>query len=224
MTSDSPAHGGRIVLATMATASSDAFRSGVQQGDHLLLVADEVHQIGSPKNSRIMELVAGARLGLSATPKRYGDPDGTAKMMDYFSGVVPPPITLSDAIKSGCLVPYEYYPHPTYLTQSEVDDWCALSVRIRNEIARQKDDEHGRKYLSDAAKMLLIRRSRIAKKATNKVPCLRHSEERIPGWSALAGLLRGFRSACGSHGWPDCRRTVSNCLSFGDVRLTGCDA
>jgi len=41
----------RVVVATMQTASTDTFINGLSQGDHLLIVADEIHQIGSPKNS-----------------------------------------------------------------------------------------------------------------------------------------------------------------------------
>jgi hypothetical protein len=130
MTGAETAHGGRIVLATMQTASMDAFRDAVVDGEHLLLVADEVHQIGSPKHSRIMMLNAGSRLGLSATPVRYGDPEGTRSIFEYFGGVVPPPITLADAIKAGRLVPYEYFPHALNLTAEEADEWREYTDKI----------------------------------------------------------------------------------------------
>ncbi|WP_366555913.1 DEAD/DEAH box helicase family protein [Aquibaculum sediminis] len=169
MTGAETAEGSRIVLATMQTASTDAFRDAVIDGEHLLLVADEVHQIGSSQHSRIMTLDAGARLGLSATPIRYGDPESTRHIFAYFGGVIPPPITLADAIEAGRLVPYEYFPHALNLTAEEADEWRAYTVRIRREVARQKSDEAGARPLSDKAKMLLIQRSRIAKKATAKV-------------------------------------------------------
>ena len=169
MTAYDTVHGGRIVLATMQTASTDAFRDAVIGGDHLLLVADEVHQIASPQNARIMTLDAGCRLGLSATPVRYGDPEGTRQLFDYFGDIVPPPITLADAIEAGRLVPYEYYPHTLNLTAEEAEKWREYTDKIRREIARQKSDETGVRPLSDRAKMLLIQRSRVAKKATAKV-------------------------------------------------------
>lgn len=173
MTVDDPALGARIVLATMQTAATEAFRSQVAEGPHLLVVADEVHQIGSPQNSRFLQVDAGSRLGLSATPKRYGDPEGTQKVLDYFGGVVPPPITLQDAIKAGRLVEYEYYPHPINLTATEAHEWAEVSLAIKQEMARQKEDEHGQRQLSERAKMLLIKRSRIAKKAERKVQLAR---------------------------------------------------
>ncbi|MEK8090160.1 DEAD/DEAH box helicase family protein [Thermithiobacillus plumbiphilus] len=170
MTDPSPDLGKRIVIATMQTVSSDEFLSTIQSGSHLLVVADEVHQTGSQQNSKLYLLKAGCRLGLSATPIRYGDPEGTQKMFDYFGPVIPPPVTLQDAIKAGRLVEYEYKPHTVRLTTEESEEWKALTLKIRWEMARQNEGADGKNPLSEAAKMLLIRRSRIAKKAANKVP------------------------------------------------------
>lgn len=169
MSDPDPALGGRIILATMQTASATEFRDRIVTGDHLLVVADEVHQTGSPQNSQVFGIEAGLRLGLSATPTRYGDPNGTAKMFRYFGTVVPPPITLNDAIDAGRLVPYEYFPHCLNLTAEEADEWKELTRAISLEIARQRPDEGGKKAISERAKMLLIRRARIAKKAAGKV-------------------------------------------------------
>ena len=74
----------KVVISTMDTASSDYFIRNIAQGEHLLIVADEVHRLGSPKRRKIFETYCGARLGLSATPRRYGDPEGTNAIMDYF--------------------------------------------------------------------------------------------------------------------------------------------
>ncbi|WP_157033229.1 DEAD/DEAH box helicase family protein [Loktanella sp. S4079] len=161
--------GARVVIATMKTASSAQFRALVGSGANLLIVADEVHQIGSPQNSKCLEINAECRLGLSATPKRFGDPEGTSKIFNYFGPVVPPAISLTDAIKMDRLVPYEYFPHPVNLSASEADEWREYTRRIRNEMARLKADETGHKVLTERVKMLLIQRSRIAKKATAKV-------------------------------------------------------
>lgn len=173
MTAAGTSLGGRIVLATMKTAASDAFRASVVESVDLMVVADEVHQMGSNFNSRFLSIDAGLRLGLSATPTRYGDPEGTAKLLEYFNGIVPPPFTLIDAINHGRLVQYEYFPHPLNLTATEAEDWKKLSLEIRTEMARQKEDEAGRKPLSERAKMLLIKRSRIAKKASKKIDLAR---------------------------------------------------
>ena len=157
---------GRFILATMQTAATESFRQALWQGEHLLIVADEVHQVGSSFNSQCLLIDAGARLGLSATPQRYGDPDGTARILNYFGQIVPPPITLADAVASGRLVDYIYHPHAIRLNATEADDWKALTKSIRYEMAKSSRDSNSR--LTDKAKMLLIRRSRIAKKASAK--------------------------------------------------------
>ncbi len=169
MTDSSDDLGERIVLATMQTAASDDFLSAIRSGEHLLVIADEVHQSGSPFNSRLYFLASGPRLGLSATPIRYGDPEGTRSMFGYFGDVIPPPITLADAIKAGRLVEYEYTPHPVRLTADEADEWKKLTLKIRWEMGASKNGDGSPAPLSDKAKMLLIRRSRIAKKAANKI-------------------------------------------------------
>jgi Type III restriction enzyme, res subunit len=81
----------RIVLAMMQTASTDAFLTQVAHNDHLLVVADEAHRLGSPSAQHLLTLAAPWRLGLSATPTRAGDPEGTARLFDYFGGVLAPP-------------------------------------------------------------------------------------------------------------------------------------
>lgn len=169
MTLDDPDLGPRITLAMMPTAATEQFLANFSVCSNLLIVADEVHQLGSPVNSRSMRIDAGLRLGLSATPKRYGDPDGTAKLFDYFGGIVPPAITLADAVKAGRLVPYQYFPHTVNLNAEEADQWLSYTNRIKVEVAKSSTDTSGKKQLSDRAKMLLIQRSRIAKKAVAKI-------------------------------------------------------
>lgn len=157
----------RVVIATMQTASTDAFINGLYQGDHLLIVADEIHQIGSPKNSIALTIQSGASLGLSATPIRYGDPEGTQRIFTSFGSVIPPAITLQDAIAAGRLVNYEYFPHAVHLSDEESELWKKLTKQISFELARSKKNDYST-GLSDKAKMLLIQRSRIAKKARVK--------------------------------------------------------
>jgi superfamily II DNA or RNA helicase len=159
---------GRVVLSTMQTAATPAFRQSLWHGDHLMFVADEVHQIGSAFNSQSMSIASGPRLGLSATPQRYGDEEGTAKIFDYFGPVVPPPITLADAVASGRLVEYVYHPHPIRLNAEEADGWKSITKSLRFELGAGR--EGGKAKMTERAKMLLIKRSRIAKKAAAKSP------------------------------------------------------
>ncbi len=162
--------GQRIVLATMPTARLADFQAGIWQGDHLMVVADEVHEIGSTENAKTMSIHTGPRLGLSATPKRYGDPLGTDKIFEYFGKIVEPPFTLIDAIKQGRLVEYEYHPAPIRLTAEESDAWEMATKEISQEYARSKRDDNGSPVVSPRLQNMMIQRSRIAKKASAKVP------------------------------------------------------
>lgn len=162
----------RIILATMDTACSDDFVKNVTQGEHLFVVADEVHRLGSPHRRNALNINSGARLGLSATPRRYGDPEGTAALFEYFGGLVPPPYTLDDAIKSGVLTKYFYNPLTITLTQKEQDDWNDVTRQISQIMARMKANGSTDASISSNTrlKQLLINRARIVKNASGKVP------------------------------------------------------
>ena len=158
-----------IVLSTMQTAAMPEFLAAVRQGNHLFVVADEVHRTGSPNHLELLSLQTGPRLGLSATPRRAGDPLGTARIMTYFEGIVPPPFTLQDAIKSGALTPYFYHVNALTLTEGEQHAWDVITKRIRR-ITAQNDGTRGPTPEWDfQVKRLLINRGRILKQASAKV-------------------------------------------------------
>jgi len=162
--------GQRVVLVTMPTARLNDFIIGLADGEHLMVVADEVHEIGSNENSRSLTIHAGKKLGLSATPVRYSDPIGTQKILDYFGAIVQPPFTLIDAIKSGRLVEYEYLPEAIRFTIEESEEWESATKEISKEFARSKRDDNGKPVPSIKLQNMLIQRARIAKKAKEKVP------------------------------------------------------
>jgi superfamily II DNA or RNA helicase len=159
----------RIVLATMQTAAMPEFRAAIRQGSHLFMVADEVHRIGSPKHLQLLSIETGPRMGLSATPRRAGDPQGTARIMDYFQGVVPPPFTLADAIRSGALTPYFYHVHPVSLTATEQEEWDQITKRIQRLYAQNASAQEPSPAASGQLEKLLIERGRMLKQAEGKI-------------------------------------------------------
>lgn len=160
----------RAVLASLRTAASPSFLSLCEEGNHLFVVADEVHRLGAEGARRIFELDSGARLGLSATPERAGDPEGTQAILDYFQGIVPPPFGITEAVASGALTPYAYSVHPIGLEADEQEAWQKLTDEYRRLYARAESsgqaDDSG---IAARLKMLLIRRARIVKAARGKV-------------------------------------------------------
>jgi superfamily II DNA or RNA helicase len=161
----------KIIISTMDTAANEQFLQAVDQGKHIFLIADEVHRLGSPYRRNILTLNSGPRLGLSATPQRFGDEEGTSVILNYFGGIIQPPFTLNDAIKSGVLTKYFYYPHEIKLSAHEQDEWDLLTIRLSKLIAQKI---HPGVKISNiieesGVKFLLIQRARIIKNAENKV-------------------------------------------------------
>lgn len=166
----SPGEQARIVLATLPTAAGDDFRARLYAGKHLLLIADEVHRIGAPRRQALLDdRLFGARLGLSATPERAGDPSGTAAILSFFGGVLEPRYSLADAVRDGVLTRYFYRPHPIELSVNELVQWKDLS--------REVSQLHGRLASGDTTpgletrlQRLLFKRASVIKHAAAKVP------------------------------------------------------
>jgi len=155
--------GPRIILSTYQSASTEAFLSRIYSGEHLLLVGDEVHRIGAPDTRSLMGRIdAGGRLGLSATPERFGDEEGTAAILEYFGDVLEPRFTLEDAISQKVLVEYDYHLEVCQLTEEEQADWDFLSKQIAKDYAKNQGE------LSDYGRHLIRRRAVVGKRASGK--------------------------------------------------------
>lgn len=168
LTRDMPELGARITIATLQTASRSHFLSRVQGGDHLLVIADEVHRVGSAGCADILTVKSGGRLGLSATPERFGDPEGTARIFGYFGARLAPPFGIPEAIAAQRLVPYDYQVHEVRLTRSEQESWNELTEMIRREYTRLPMTEGGTRVANDRFRLLLFRRASILKQAKDK--------------------------------------------------------
>lgn len=159
----------RITLATVQTASSPDFLQRLMGGQHLMLVADEVHRLGSVHHRRLLdESLFGFRLGLSATPERAGDDFGTDALISFFRGILEPRYGLADAIRDQVLCEYFYRPHTVHLAEHEAEEWVAITkelVQVHSVNAKKPDPG-----LDSRIQRLLIRRARIVKHAEAKIP------------------------------------------------------
>lgn len=157
----------RLIVATNATFASDDFQRRLRTGDHLLLIADEMHRAGSNKVLPVLERTAlGATLGLSATFRRQFDEEGTDRLVEFFGDVLSPVIGLAEALMLGLLVPYDYRLHEVCLDDDELDQYADLTRRIGQIIGRgdSVNDSGG------LLQMLLIKRARVLKQAKAKIP------------------------------------------------------
>jgi len=159
-----------LVLTTHNTFSSDDFISIIKDSHkrtpslRLLVVVDEVHGIGAPERRKGLVEEYDYRLGLSATPKRWFDLQGTDRIFDYFGGVVFE-FSLKDAIDAGFLTSYIYEPHFTTLTAEEMERYESETRKVARAYYRSKDENEKDEIFT----LLCIKRQKIIRNASNKL-------------------------------------------------------
>lgn len=128
----------------------------------IFFIGDEIHCSGSSKRSQGLLNKFVYRLGLSATPSRWFDDEGTKIILDYFDKTVFE-FTINDAIKRGFLTPYEYNPHFVSLEERELKEYRDLGRKMAM-LSSKKDSINKKKF-----ELLGIRRQSIVKNAHNKL-------------------------------------------------------
>ncbi len=137
-----------------------------------LLIADEVHNLGRAGFIANPPERFDYRLGLSATPERQYDPDGTRALFDFFGHKVFE-FSLADAI-GVCLVPYNYYLHRVSLKDDEFEEWQRLTaLLLRAGFGDHDQDPHESGKLPSRVTTLLNKRRKVIEAAGNKVTMLR---------------------------------------------------
>ena len=156
-----------IVVVTHRTLCNSDFKAELEAfGCKTLLIADEVHNLGSEGFITDPPESFDYRLGLSATPIRQYDEEGTEQLFSFFGSIVFQ-FTLEEAI-GRCLVGYEYYVHPVELTDDEMEEWYTLTEKIGKNAWRQEDPNADDEYLM---KLLRDRRA-LLENAENKIAAL----------------------------------------------------
>ncbi len=146
-----------MLIAVNATFSSSQFQSLIDDvQDWTLLIADEMHNLGAKSYLKALPKDVRFRLGLSATPVRHGDEEGTEGLEKYFGETVYE-FSLGDAIKRGFLCEYYYYPVLCELNNDEMIEYRDLSLKIAK-LSVQKDAKDG---MSDYLQAVLIARARL---------------------------------------------------------------
>lgn len=163
-----------IFIVVSKSAAGDHFQNYLSQGEHLLLVADECHNYGSHGAvDTILKLKVGPRIGLSATPARKGDEDGTEKLFEYLGGVIHE-FTIGQAIKMGRLCTYIYKYKTCELDQEEVESFKELTHEMKQYYARFKSSSgESKNTYYEKYRRLVDQRANIPKLAKSKIDICR---------------------------------------------------
>ncbi|WP_411150169.1 DEAD/DEAH box helicase family protein [Streptomyces sp. A30] len=165
-----------VILCTQKLFTEDeGMRSFIAElPDEVLavLVGDEVHNLGSAGFMAKAPHRFNVRLGLSATPSRQYDADGTEALFEFFGSPVFE-FTLRDAIDAGCLTPYNYHVHEVELTEQEMAEYEDLTRQLQRKGFIGADD--GKDFGHDAQVEHLLRKRRAVLEQTQaKIPALEH--------------------------------------------------
>src|SRR5690554_2283665 len=162
-----------IIISTYGSFVTDRFQKYFRKiQEDYLPIADEAHNMGASQIKKLLPNVnVKSRIGLSATPKRIYDPEGTVAIDAFFNDS--PPYTYSfsmeRALKEERLTEYKYFPKIVELQNDELEKYIDISKKL----LRYFDFEKG-KFKNDpiVEKLLLIRKN-IIHKAHNKINCFK---------------------------------------------------
>ncbi len=154
------------IIVVNKTAASEKFLNAIKKLSEkdTLLIGDEVHGLGARHLCNALTDKASLRLGLSATPRRWYDDEGTEIINNYFCGTCFE-YTLEQAIGK-FLTPYEYNPILIHLTKDELEQYEELTQKI-NTISSYRDKDNDKE---DLLKKLLLQRSKVISTAQQKIP------------------------------------------------------
>ncbi|GAB4527094.1 MAG: DEAD/DEAH box helicase family protein [Pleurocapsa sp.] len=129
---------GSLIVISRQKLSSLLSRIEKKERNRIFIVHDEVHGLGSPAN--VQQLTGehesfGYRLGLSATPEREYDTEGTDFIFQEIGDVFFK-FTLKEAIERGILCEFNYIALPYELTDS---DKYRLKQVYQKKAARKKE-------------------------------------------------------------------------------------
>ncbi len=154
-------------ITTHTTLASETFQKIVSQvTKKTLFIADEAHHLGAAKRRGAMPDHFRYRLGLSATPSRWFDDEGTSALLDYFGGTVYE-FGLKEAIDAGCLTPYTYHPILVNLTDEEMEQYEEITTKIARLWGMCEEGTE-----PTTLETLLRRRADILNRASNKLSTL----------------------------------------------------
>lgn len=163
------------IVSTMHRASGEKFQKIIEKlhrsGAPLLLIADEVHHFGAKSIRNALSEHFEFRLGLSATPDRYFDEEGSELITKYFEGTCYE-FTIREALEwqppegqKPILSQFTYKPVLVQLDEDEIEEYTRLSKALYSNFSSGEDS-------NELGKAIARKRALILKLANSKIPAL----------------------------------------------------
>lgn len=149
-----------VVLSTYRSACSKEFNASILRiRGRSFIIADECHYFGIKglKNHKFDNIEC--KLGLSATPDRWWDAEGTKTLRDFFGNTVYE-YDMKMAIENGALTEYKYIPIITDIDSEELKNYERITKKLIYNLEEKADKEK--------IEQLNRQRSLILSKATMK--------------------------------------------------------
>ena len=158
-----------LAIAVNDTFGGEKFQNVLNNvGKNFSFIADEMHNLGSKNFRKILPENATYRMGLSATPKRLYDDEGSKSLRTFFGDEVIY-YGIADAIRDGTLSEYYYHPILVELTEKEIEEYMDLTGKL----SRSYNSESNSFKDDSILQALLIKRSRLIAGASNKSKVLK---------------------------------------------------
>ena len=163
-----------VLISTYASFTTSKFQKYFKKIEQeFVLIADEAHNMGAKNIKAAMSnSLIKKRIGLSATPKRIYDPEGTEFIDKFFDDKEPYTYNFSmkEAMANDFLCNYKYYPVIVELNEDELEKY----IEISKQLLRYFDFEKGVFKKDPIVEILLLKRKNIIHKASNKIECFRN--------------------------------------------------
>jgi superfamily II DNA or RNA helicase len=163
-----------VIISTYASFTTTKFQKYFNKIESdFILIADEAHNMGA-KNIKISmnNSLIKKRIGLSATPKRIYDPEGTEFIDAFFKDKEPYTYSFSmkEAMDKDFLCNYKYYPVIVELNEDELEEYIEISKKL----LKFFDFDKGEFKKDPIVEILLLKRKSIIHKANNKIECFKN--------------------------------------------------
>lgn len=141
------------------------------KSESFAMICDEVHNMGAPTAQQLMGLSPRYRIGLSATPERNFDEEGSEKILDFYYHNKYE-FSIRDAQRAKYLVEYDYR---IITCPLDNDQWelylekCQKITIIKQSLKSDKMEADQKKRNVEQLESLYRERAGIIKKCRNKV-------------------------------------------------------